>query len=230
MEGWLARTGPTALTMPCEPERVLFRPADLEGMSAGGRITLQFRRWGQGPGAAGDEAADADRRARRAQAWRWSSVRTIEDARAAGYDDAEHVLGVVSSARAPCTGSRCASPGQDPAIALRERRPPTTRCSRGWSGWATWAYEVLAASTPVLRAPDLAATFGRETAAFQRDVRKLKELGLTESLEIGYRCFPRGQAGRREERLTGLSPGLKAPTDLCPNRHNQPEARSQMDG
>ena len=28
---------------------------------------------------------------------------------------------------------------------------------------------------------------------FKRDVRKLKELGLTESLEIGYRISPRGE-------------------------------------
>ena len=59
-----------------------------------------------------------------------------------------------------------------------------------------WTYEVLRAIAehPGLRAPDLAASFGRETAPFKRDVRKLKELGLTESLEIGYRISPRGQA------------------------------------
>jgi hypothetical protein len=32
------------------------------------------------------------------------------------------------------------------------------------------------------------------TAAFKTDVRKLKGLGLTESLEVGYRLPPRGQA------------------------------------
>jgi hypothetical protein len=30
--------------------------------------------------------------------------------------------------------------------------------------------------------------------AFKRDVRRLKELGLTESLEVGYRLSPRGRA------------------------------------
>ena len=45
-----------------------------------------------------------------------------------------------------------------------------------------------------MRAPDLAAQVGRETADFKKDVRKLKELGLTESLDIGYRLSPRGQA------------------------------------
>lgn len=29
---------------------------------------------------------------------------------------------------------------------------------------------------------------------FKQDVRKLKELGLTESLEIGYRLSPRGKS------------------------------------
>lgn len=29
---------------------------------------------------------------------------------------------------------------------------------------------------------------------FKRNVRKVKELGLTESLEVGYRLAPRGQA------------------------------------
>jgi hypothetical protein len=42
-----------------------------------------------------------------------------------------------------------------------------------------------------LRAPDLAASLGRETLPFKRDVRKL---GLTESLEVGYRLSPRGRA------------------------------------
>jgi hypothetical protein len=54
---------------------------------------------------------------------------------------------------------------------------------------------------PERRAPDLAARLGRQTAEFKRDVRKLKELGLTESLDIGYRLSPRGEAvvdaGRR---------------------------------
>ena len=45
-----------------------------------------------------------------------------------------------------------------------------------------------------MRAEDLAASIGREKLPFKRDVRKLKELGLTESLEIGYRLSPRGVA------------------------------------
>jgi ribosomal protein S19E (S16A) len=44
---------------------------------------------------------------------------------------------------------------------------------------------------------------GRERHPFKTDVRKLKELGLTESLEVGYRLSPRGQA--LLERLGGPS-------------------------
>lgn len=59
-----------------------------------------------------------------------------------------------------------------------------------------WTRETLAiiGANPARRAADLAAALGRETAPFKRDVRKLKELGLTESLEIGYRLSPRGVA------------------------------------
>jgi hypothetical protein len=45
-----------------------------------------------------------------------------------------------------------------------------------------------------VRAEDLAHSVGREKQPFKLDVRKLKELGLTESLEIGYRLSPRGEA------------------------------------
>jgi hypothetical protein len=52
----------------------------------------------------------------------------------------------------------------------------------------------LIASSPGVRAEDLARSVGREKMPFKLDVRKLKELGLTESLETGYRLSPRGQA------------------------------------
>jgi predicted DNA-binding transcriptional regulator YafY len=52
----------------------------------------------------------------------------------------------------------------------------------------------LIAEHPEVRAPDLAARLGLETLVFQRDVRTLKELGLTHSLEVGYELSPRGSA------------------------------------
>ncbi len=59
-----------------------------------------------------------------------------------------------------------------------------------------WTRRTLAliAEYPGVRAPDLAAGDGRETKAFKLDVRKLKNLGLTTSLRIGYRLSPRGEA------------------------------------
>lgn len=47
---------------------------------------------------------------------------------------------------------------------------------------------------PGLVSTELAAMVGRERFAFKADVRKLKALGLTESLEVGYRLSPLGQA------------------------------------
>lgn len=47
---------------------------------------------------------------------------------------------------------------------------------------------------PARRAPDLAEMVGRETKPFKLDVRKLKNLGLTLSLKIGYELSPRGRA------------------------------------
>ena len=57
---------------------------------------------------------------------------------------------------------------------------------------------------PEVRAAELAAMAGVEPLKFKQDVRKLKELGLTESLEVGYRLSPRGEAvleKLREHRL-----------------------------
>jgi hypothetical protein len=50
------------------------------------------------------------------------------------------------------------------------------------------------AAEPGRRAPDFAERFGREAQPFKRDVRKLKELGLTISLLVGYKLSPRGEA------------------------------------
>jgi hypothetical protein len=64
------------------------------------------------------------------------------------------------------------------------------------SGHGPWAWATLATigERPGVRAPDLAASFGRETAPFKADVRRLKALGLTYSLPVGYELSPRGRA------------------------------------
>ena len=74
----------------------------------------------------------------------------------------------------------------------------TTRLDRydTASSSGPWTRQTLAliAAHPARRAPDLAEMVGRETAPFKLDVRKLKNLGLTISLKIGYELSPRGQA------------------------------------
>jgi Mn-dependent DtxR family transcriptional regulator len=52
----------------------------------------------------------------------------------------------------------------------------------------------LIAERPETRAGDLAEQLGQERLPFKANVRKLKALGLTESLEVGYRLSPRGRA------------------------------------
>jgi hypothetical protein len=96
--------------------------------------------------------------------------------------------------------------GADPRVALREqaelsdddRRSIDERLDRWDAARAAgpWTRRILRviADRPGVRAPDLAASLGRETLPFKRDVRKLKELGLTQSLSVGYEISHRGRA------------------------------------
>jgi hypothetical protein len=59
--------------------------------------------------------------------------------------------------------------------------------------WTGQTLELIA-ERPAVRAGDLAESVGRERLPFKADVRKLKNLGLTISLEKGYRLSPRGEA------------------------------------
>lgn len=59
--------------------------------------------------------------------------------------------------------------------------------------WTTTTLELIK-QHPARRAPDLAEMVDRETKPFKLDVRKLKNLGLTKSLKIGYELSPRGAA------------------------------------
>jgi len=59
--------------------------------------------------------------------------------------------------------------------------------------WTTTTLRLIE-QRPAVRAGDLADELGREMLPFKVDVRKLKNLGLTLSLEVGYRLSPRGAA------------------------------------
>ncbi len=65
--------------------------------------------------------------------------------------------------------------------------------------WSLETLELIEAH-PARRAGDLADLVGRERLPFKADVRKLKRLGLTQSLEVGYRLSPRGEAYLRLRR------------------------------
>ena len=81
------------------------------------------------------------------------------------------------------------SPLDDVALSVLQKRLARLDATTSW----TRATLQLIADNPAVRAGDLAASVGRDTAPFKIDVRKLKNLGLTESLEVGYRISPRGQ-------------------------------------
>jgi hypothetical protein len=76
------------------------------------------------------------------------------------------------------------------AIRVRLERMDRLSASGPW----TMAVLRMIAERPGVRAADLATSFDRELAPFKLDVRKLKNLGLTISLEVGYRLSPRGEA------------------------------------
>ena len=73
------------------------------------------------------------------------------------------------------------------------------RCPRG--PWTSRTLGLLE-TWPGRRAPELAELENRETLAFKADVRKLKELALTESLTVGYRLSPRGEQTLKALRST----------------------------
>jgi hypothetical protein len=58
--------------------------------------------------------------------------------------------------------------------------------------WVQRTLELIHA-WPARRAPELAEIHGYETLTWKAQVRRLKELGLTESLTVGYRLSPRGE-------------------------------------
>ena len=184
---------------------MLFRLDELRRIREG-EITLAFRRWRRPTVKAGGTLRT------KVGVLAIDSVEPVgeeevtdEDARRAGAPDRETLL-----ARLRPEGGlhrvEFRLTGPDPRIALRkrsrisqsERTEIDARLARldAASRHGPWTSTVLGliAERPGTRAPDLAASLGRETAPFKADVRKLKELGLTESLEIGYRLSPRGRA------------------------------------
>ncbi|HEY8178882.1 MAG TPA: hypothetical protein VIH33_00655 [Candidatus Limnocylindria bacterium] len=181
-------------------------PDTLAGL-ADGRIDLAFRRWEKprvkvggrqrtSIGVVGFEAVEVVPR----------SAVTATAAHRAGFAARRDLMGFLDRRNlGEIYRIQLRVVGPDPRVALRDKLPDAAakaeierrlaRLDRA-SPHGPWTLAVLRAiaANPERRAADLAAEFGRPRLPFKVDVRKLKELGLTESLPIGYRLSPRGAA------------------------------------
>jgi hypothetical protein len=186
---------------------VLFRRRSLDGIRAG-EITLAFRRWdrprakagGRQRTVVGELAIDSVERVPR-------SAITAADAARAGHSSLKELMAELDArGDAPIWRIELHWAGEDARRELRARaslsdaevaelraRLARFDAASRHGPWTRQTLELIAAR-PETRAEDIAASIGREKLPFKRDVRKLKELGLTESLLIGYRLSPRGQA------------------------------------
>jgi len=175
---------------------------------ADGSLTLTFRRWVRPQVVEGRRYRTAARIVE-VEAIDLVSPGDITDAEArqAGYPSAAGLVGDLRDAAAPLYRVRFHGvAGPDPrdelaaadALSVEDVAELDRRLERldraGKDGPWTMAVLRTIAERPAVRAPDLAASCGRETLAFKLDVRKLKTLGLTRSLRIGYRLSPRGEA------------------------------------
>lgn len=176
---------------------------------ADGSITLTFRRWKRSQVVAGRPYRT------RGGIVDVTSVDVVDpasitddDAQAAGYPDAQTLAadlrGDVSdltyriafqSSSRPDPRAELAADDHldDAAVAEIDRRLDRLDNASSDGAWTRPTLQLIA-QHPERRAGDLAEMVGRERAPFKLDVRKLKSLGLTESLSVGYRLSLRGRA------------------------------------
>jgi hypothetical protein len=184
---------------------VLIKDEVVEKIRAG-EITVLFRRWSRpGAKAGGTQMTQGG----------VVGIDTVEivtdneitdlDARGAGYASVDDLLANLNYRDDPIYRLRVYWVGEDPRIALRENADLTDaeldeliakldkmdRTSK--RGAWTQSYLEVIESMPATYSGLLANYLGISQADFKPWVRKLKALGLTESLERGYRLSPRGQ-------------------------------------
>ena len=175
---------------------------------ANGSITLVLRRWDvprAKPGGtqrtpAGTIRIDA------VTEYPGSHRVTAAQARAAGYPDARSAQKDLDRRAARHTYAIAVSylaPDERPDLAADDQLSEAdvdavSARLRRWddAAEAPWTrqYLELIAANEAVRAPYLATGVGLDTPRFKRRVRQLKGLGLTISLDIGYRISPRGRA------------------------------------
>lgn len=181
---------------------MLFKAAVLERV-ARGEVTLAFRRWVKPTVRAGGTLRTA------AGVLAIDSVEMVElaavseaDLRAAGYVGHD---ALVRDLRTEGNLYRIAFhvAGEDPRHGLRESDTldPTEIAAlqarlRTLDRAGAWTDAVLSliAEHEGRPAAEMARLLGMEKLALKRKIRQLSELGLTESLTIGYRLSPRGHA------------------------------------
>ena len=181
---------------------MLFRRNILQGI-AEGRVTLAFRRWRRTPPPDGsslrspvgvlclDRVTVVD-----------EGDITPGDVRRTGLSHRELQASIAGEGTLLRIELRLT--GDDPRIALRERLPDPAGLEAVVAKLAridaaspmpwTTRYLQLIAGQPGVVSRRLAAEVDADVPPFKRRVRQLKELGLTESLEVGYCLSPRGRA------------------------------------
>jgi hypothetical protein len=184
---------------------VLLRSDTLEGIRDG-RITLLFRRWRKPRAKAGGRSRDARGVVEVVSVARAARI-TERDARACGHASLAALREELARHDGPGELYRVEVRwgGADPRAALRasaklsgdERGALAAKLARldarsAYGAWTERALRAIAAQPGVVSTA-LAAQLGMPRPEFKLRVRKLKELGLTESLELGYRISPRGR-------------------------------------
>lgn len=168
-----------------------------------GEITVLFRRWSR-PGAktGGTQMTQAGVVGIDSVDVVGEDEITDADAVAAGYSDRNDLIGHLNYRDDPIYRIGVRFAGEDPRIALRQNADMGDGelaeiiaklgklDSRG--AWTRSYLEVIE-SMPATYSGLLANFLGVPKDNFKPLVRKLKALGLTESLEVGYRLSPRGE-------------------------------------
>jgi hypothetical protein len=185
---------------------VLLNRDTAEGI-ANGSITLVLRRWDKPrakPGGTQRTVAGTIRVDDVAEHPGGYRV-TAAQARAAGYPDAKSAqkdLDRRSAAHTYVIAVSYLAPDERPDLAADDELSAddveaiTTRLNRWDAATEPWTrpYLEMIGANEAVRAPDLAARVGLDVPRFKRRVRQLKGLGLTISLDVGYRLSPRGRA------------------------------------
>lgn len=190
----------------CWTPRVMIRPAELAAIRDG-RIDLAFRRWEAPRVKVGtrmrtavgvlevtsvDRVSEQSLTAEQAERAGAASLPALKQALALHPERPVYQVGMRYAGDDPRSQLRQEIPDEEEIVAIKRWLDRLDAASS--SGPWTWATLRLIDENPATRAPELAARLGRDTPTFKRDVRKLKERGLTESLDIGYRLSPRGAA------------------------------------